>query len=166
MNHSKIEVRRCEPDDYQAIQEIFRQPKAIWGTLQVPYPSIEAWKKRTAEQEDSLYWLVASVENTVVGSLGLSLFPRSPRRRHVGELGMAVHDQWQQQGIGSALVEAAIDLADQWLNLRRLELTVYTDNAPAIKLYKRVGFENEGTLRRFAYRDGDFADAYLMARLR
>ncbi len=79
---------------------------------------------------------------------------------------MAVHDQWQQQGIGSALVEAAIDLADQWLNLRRLELTVYTDNVPAIKLYKRVGFENEGTLRRFAYRDGDFADAYLMARLR
>jgi putative acetyltransferase len=63
-------------------------------------------------------------------------------------------------------MQAAIDLADRWLNLTRLELEVYTDNEPAIRLYRRFGFVLEGTLSRFAYRDGQFVDVYAMARLR
>jgi putative acetyltransferase len=57
-------------------------------------------------------------------------------------------------------------LVDNWLNLTRLELEVFTDNEPAIKLYKKFGFTIEGTLVRFAYRDGQFVDVYTMARLR
>ncbi len=57
---------------------------------------------------------------------------------------MYEHDQWQGRGVGRALMEAAVDLADNWLSLTRLELTVFADNAPAIRLYERVGFEVEG----------------------
>ena len=63
-------------------------------------------------------------------------------------------------------MHAAINLADQWLNLTRLELTVFTDNAPAIRLYKRTGFKVEGTLKKYAYRDGQYVDAFAMARLK
>ncbi len=52
-----------------------------------------------------------------------------PRRRHVGEIGMAVRDDLQGRGVGTALMRAALDLADNWLDLARVELTVYTDNA-------------------------------------
>jgi putative acetyltransferase len=45
-------------------------------------------------------------------------------------------------------------------------LTVYVDNAPAIALYKRNGFEIEGTHREFAFRGGAFADAHAMARIK
>ena len=166
MDKQHVEIRRSEPDDYQAIQEIHSQPKAIWGTLQVPFPSAETWRKRLAEHPESLFGLVACVDEKVVGSLGLSVVTHSPRRRHVGELGMAVHDEWHGRGIGLALLKAAIDLADRWINLTRLELTVYTDNVPAIKLYEKLGFEIEGTLRQYAFRDGAFADAYSMARIR
>ncbi len=57
-------------------------------------------------------------------------------------------------------------VADDWLNLKRIELTVYTDNAPAIALYKRNGFEIEGTHRDFAFRGGSFVDAHAMARIK
>jgi putative acetyltransferase len=43
---------------------------------------------------------------------------------------------------------------------------VYTDNAAAIALYKKFGFEIEGTHRRYAFRNGEYVDAYSMAHLR
>ena len=52
------------------------------------------------------------------------------------------------------------------MNLTRLDLRVYVDNAPAIALYEKFGFEKEGTHRRFVYRDGEYVDAHVMARLR
>jgi putative acetyltransferase len=79
---------------------------------------------------------------------------------------MAVRDDWQGQGVGTALMQAAIELADQWLNLTRLELQVFVDNAPAIRLYEKFGFSIEGTLVDFAFRDGQYVDTYMMARLR
>jgi L-phenylalanine/L-methionine N-acetyltransferase len=165
MATENIVIRRSEPDDYRAIHQIFAQPRAIWGTLQIPFPSAETWKKRLAEQPENLLVLVACVDGRVVGNVGLFVQDR-PRRRHAAELGMAVHDEWQGRGVGSALIEAAIELADRWLNLARIELTVYTDNAHAIQLYEKFGFTIEGTLRRFAFRDGYFVDAHAMARLR
>jgi L-phenylalanine/L-methionine N-acetyltransferase len=98
--------------------------------------------------------------------LGVTTYPNRPRRRHVGQIGISVHDEWQGRGVGAALMRACIDLADNWLNLTRLELEVYADNEPAIRLYERFGFEHEGTLRQYAFRDGHFVDSYAMARLR
>jgi putative acetyltransferase len=80
-------------------------------------------------------------------------------------IGMGVHDEWQGKGVGTALMEAATNLADKWLNLTRLELTVFIDNQPAIHLYEKFGFETEGRLRSYAFRDGRFVDVYLMARI-
>ena len=63
-------------------------------------------------------------------------------------------------------LEALIELADNWLDLRRLELTVFADNAPAITLYERFGFAREGLHRAHAFREGTYADALAMGRLR
>ena len=64
------------------------------------------------------------------------------------------------------MMGVCLDLADNWLNLTRLDLCVYVDNSPAIVLYKKFGFDIEGTHRRFAYRNGEYVDAHVMARLR
>ena len=159
-------VRRAEPADYEAVKQIFMGPQAIWGTLQLPYPSGESWKKRIGEAPEGTYSLVVCAGDEIVGELGLHTFPNWPRRRHAGQIGMAVRDDWQGRGAGSALMQAAVDLADNWLNLTRLELEVYTDNEPAIRLYKKFGFMIEGTLLQFAYRNGEFVDVYSMARLK
>ena len=159
-------IRSTEPGDYPALQRIYASPRVIWGTLQLPFPSVEKWRKRIAEAEPGAYSLVACVADEIIGNADLFTAPNRPRRRHVGQVGMAVRDDWQGKGAGSALMQAALNLADNWLNLERIELEVYVDNEPAVRLYRKFGFTVEGTLIRYAYRDGQYVDVYAMARLR
>jgi len=161
-----ITVRRAEVRDAEAFQSTFASPGAMAGTLQLPFPSAEMWRKRIAEFPADDFLLVAEVDGDVVGNAGLHSMGRSARRRHAGYIGMSVRDDWQGKGVGSALMAAIVDLADNWIGYRRLELTVYTDNAAALALYRKFGFEVEGTLREYSLRGGRYVDAYTMARLR
>ncbi len=162
----EISIRRAEPEDYLAVYEVHRHEKAIAGTLQLPYPSVAMWRRRLAEPAEGSYNLVAVVDGRIVGMLGLQTFPLRPRRAHAGTIGICVHDDWHGKGVGSALVGAGVEMADRWLNLRRIELEVFADNEAAIRLYERFGFEREGLLRQYAFRDGRYVDAYVMSRLR
>lgn len=160
----QITVRAQEPEDIQAVTELMNQPQAIWGTLQLPFVSVAARRKRFEAVSPNETRLLAEIGGKVVGSIGLHRLEN--RRAHVGSIGMAVHDAYAGRGIGTVLMQAVVTQADRWLNLKRLELTVYDDNRPAIALYERFGFEREGTHRAFAWRDGAYVDAVAMARLR
>jgi L-phenylalanine/L-methionine N-acetyltransferase len=161
----KLIIRMAGQADAEALWRCFTAPKVVRGTLQLPYRSVESVRELLAQTGEGNYQLVAEVEGEVVGSIGMSVSAR-PRINHIGSLGMMVRDDWQGKGIGAALMQAAVELADQWLNLVRLELTVYVDNEPAIALYRKFGFEIEGTHRKTAFRDGEFVDTYTMARVK
>jgi len=156
----------AEADDCSALYDMFTSPNVFAGTLQLPYPSREYWRQRITDTDSGTYNLVAVVDGRVVGMLSIGTFPKRPRRRHAGIIGISVHDEWQGKGVGAALMRAGIDLADNWLNLMRLELEVYTDNEAAIRLYEKFGFSHEGILRQHAFRDGEYVDSAMMARLR
>jgi putative acetyltransferase len=167
MMQMTIMIRAFKMSDLDDVVELRSRPKAARGTLQLPYLSHDAVRKRYESPSPYLHSLVAEVMESgkVVGSLGLRQHSE-PRRAHSGFIGMSVHDDYQNQGVGTQLLRAAIDLADNWLNISRLELTVFVDNAPAIHLYEKHGFVKEGTLRCYAYRDGIYVDAFTMARIR
>ncbi|MBI3561604.1 MAG: GNAT family N-acetyltransferase [Gammaproteobacteria bacterium] len=160
----KYLIRQVEPGDYEALRAIYASPLAMAGTLQLPLPNAELWRKNLADQPPSTraFLLVAGTEP--VGHLGLWPLQRA-RRAHAASLGMAVRDDWHNRGVGTALLQEAVSQSDNWLHIIRLELTVYTDNAAAIHLYQKFGFIIEGTHRAYALRDGVYVDAYAMARL-
>jgi len=160
-----LQIRRAEANDCDAIYEMFTSPQVYEGTLQLPYPSREYWRKRITEG-DGCYYLVAVSGEHVLGMMSVETFPHRPRRSHAGAIGISVSEAWQGKGVGNALMKAGIDLADNWLNLKRLELEVYGDNEAAIRLYERFGFEREGVLRQHAFRNGEYVDSIMMARLR
>jgi putative acetyltransferase len=158
-------VRHAEPDDHAALHRLFSGPRVISGTLQLPFPSAQLWRQRLSEPQEGAFSLVACVDGEVVGEISLHTTPTRWRMRHVASIGMAVRDNWQGKGVGTALLQAVLDLADNWLNLTRIELRVYTDNTPAIALYEKFGFEIEGTHRGMAFRQGKYVDGYSMARV-
>lgn len=70
------------------------------------------------------------------------------------------------QGYGFEAMQLLLDFAFGELNLRRISLTVFSYNEPAIRLYERLGFVREGTYREFLVRDGEVYDMYLFGMLR
>lgn len=158
-------VRCSEPEDYEAVHLVWSFPRAMSETLGLPYAPERVWREELAGRRDDNVSIVACVHGEVVGHLSLSVYT-NPRTRYSGHFGIAVRDDWQGKGIGTELIKACVDLADNRLDLTRLDLQVYVDNEPAISLYKKFGFEIEGTHRRFAFRNGEYVDAHVMARLR
>jgi len=161
-----ITVRRAEPDDFEGFCRIYSDESAQSGTLQLPMPTRELWRKRLEETPDGHYRFVACAGAEIVGNAGLHPVAQTPRRAHALAIGIAVPGPWQGKGVGKALMGTMIDFADRWLPVTRLELTVFTDNARAIALYRRFGFEVEGTHREYALRNGRLADVLAMARLK
>jgi putative acetyltransferase len=159
-------IRRAEASDYEAFRQTFEDESTYAGTLQVPFPSSDAWKKRLEGNGPDDYVLLALVDGKVAGNAGMHSPQRSPRRAHARHVGIAVRSEYQGKGVGDALMAALVDLADNWLNVSRLELTVFTDNERAIALYRKHGFETEGTHKAYALRAGKWADVYSMARIR
>jgi putative acetyltransferase len=158
-------VRAVEPEDYPMLKAIYEQPDVLSNTLQLPFPSVQLWKDRISNQRPGTHMLIACVDDVGVGHIGLTV-DANARRRHAGYLGMGVHDDFAGRGIGELLLRSSLNMADAWLNLTRLELTVFADNERAIRLYERTGFEVEGRLRNYAFRNGSYVDALSMARLR
>lgn len=100
----------------------------------------------------------------VIGTVSLSV-PQNPRTAHCGGIGIMVDQAYQHQGVGRALMEAIIDLADNWLMLLRLELTAFADNQRAVALYEKMGFQREGLKKMAAVRDGKYMDELMMSRI-
>jgi putative acetyltransferase len=159
-----LTVRAREPGDWQEIAALLALPRVRWGTLRLPFTSAEETRKWMEKSGDGHVGIVAVLDGRLVGSADMT--PGKGRRSHVGSIGLCVHDDFHGRGVGRSLLAALVDTADNWLNLRRLELAVYVDNAPAVRLYKSFGFAVEGTRRADAFRDGAFVDSFVMARLR
>jgi len=157
-------LRAGRPEDAEALTDLANLPLYRHGTMRLPFQGVAETRRWLESQAEGQLHIVALQGDLLVGSAGLR--PNPGRRRHAAVLGLGVHDAYVGRGIGSALLRAVLDAADNWMGLTRIELTVFSDNQPAIRLYERFGFEREGVARRFAFRAGAYADADMMARLR
>ncbi|MCD7111805.1 GNAT family N-acetyltransferase [Rhizobium sp. DKSPLA3] len=157
-----LKLRAAEQRDVAGITELSNGPLYRAGTQRLPFQNEETTARWLGSNgEAASLSVVAELDGRIVGLGGLHR--QSGRRQHVAILGLGVHDDYQRQGIGVALLEALLDAAFNWLQIRRVELTVFSDNAGAIELYQRAGFRREGLLRAYAFRDGVYADVLAMA---
>lgn len=115
--------------------------------------------------EDSLNSsiFVAEINHKLLGYL-FAIGGNVKRNKHSAYIVVGIHEDYRGKGIGSLLFEEL----EQWaLNhqLHRIELTVVTRNEAGISLYKKMGFEIEGTKRDSLFIDGEYVDEYYMAKI-
>jgi putative acetyltransferase len=87
----------------------------------------------------------------------------NPRLAHRGFLGMGLVRSHRGQGLGPKLLDAALARAKTF-GLEKVELSVYTENQPAIRLYQKAGFEQEGLIRHYRKLDGVYFDCFAMGK--
>ncbi len=160
----EIKIRSIENNDYEDIAKIYSYESVINQTSQLPHGNADFWKGFYGSKANGSIELVAECDGKPVAHLGI-LMSQAPRRRHAASFGIAVHPDYQGKGVGAALLEEMIRLADNWLDLLKLELTVFTDNKIAVELYKKYDFVIEGTSRYDTFKQGKYCDSYKMSRL-
>ena len=159
-------VRRAEPGDAAALvalgSEVGREPEG-WLITSNGWRGVGDERRylRALRRYPHAAVFVAEAEGRIVGRLSLAR-DRHPASSHVADLGLMVAASYRRRGIGSALLEAAVEWARE-IGVRKLELHVFPHNEPAIRLYEGFGFEREGYRRAHYRRGGEYVDAILMA---
>jgi putative acetyltransferase len=161
----EIIIRPPQPEDKADILELYQQPEVCRTILQLPSQGKGVIEARYGPRPAGLFRFHALADGKAVGSAAI-FRPQNPRRQHLAGLGMMVHRDYWGLGIGSRLMEAILDLADNWLCLHRVYLEVNTDNPRAVALYEKFGFVIEGRHRLHAFGDGRMADSFFMGRIR
>jgi RimJ/RimL family protein N-acetyltransferase len=152
-----VEIRQSTDDDRLALAQIFATvAEERDGIATEPPVDVEARAARWTLDGDFL----AEVDGEPIGSIHVE------RSRHgFGEIGMAVLKEWRGRGVGSALLAAAIEWA-RAEGLHKLSLTVFPHNEPAIALYRKFGFVEEGRLvKQYRRQSGELWDAVQMGLL-
>ncbi|HGN1707668.1 TPA: GNAT family N-acetyltransferase [Providencia rettgeri] len=162
---NEVTIRRATLSDVPAITQMHADYSAYANTLQLPYPTEKTWEARLGENNPLVTQFVATIDDTVVGLLVIHQ-PNQIRRRHVATFGITVSEAHQGKGIGSQLMQVMVDYCDNWLNVHRIELEVFAANGNGVGLYEKFGFKQEGRMRDYAFRDGQYVDAVMMSRIK
>jgi RimJ/RimL family protein N-acetyltransferase len=166
-NNLWLTLRRAEPRDAEKVlaylNQVAGESENITfgpGEFELSVEEERAFLRQTTESPTSLY-VIAEIAGEIAGTLSFNAGKR-PRLQHAGEFGMTVLRRYWNLGIGSRMLAYLIDWARETGTIRKINLRVRVDNLPAIHLYEKYGFVQEGRLTREFYLHGQFVDVYIM----
>lgn len=161
-----MEIRLIEPSDTKKFVEFYEElAKETDYLMFTPEETSKAEDKEEdfiKKYNDYKQVFVAVDDDKIVGYLGLKRSHLS-KLKHVAKFTVGVLNDHQKQGIATKLIE----FAEKWAKeegIHRLEITVITENKPAIALFEKTGFEREGTRKGAVNMDDDFYDEFFMAK--
>jgi RimJ/RimL family protein N-acetyltransferase len=166
-----ITIREAQPTDADQLISMLKDlseepglyialsPGEVTLTVEQEQKIIEEYRT-----SDNSVLLVAESQGQVIGVLTCKGGTRR-LTRHAATLGMSVHKQWRNKGVGGLLLERVIAWAKSTGVVSRIELFVFARNEMAVHLYEKYGFVPEGRRRRAICRDGEYFDDLIMALL-
>lgn len=153
MSGVEITLREAVPDDAAEVLELMKQLEQETDFLVLDEIGMQLTPELLAlnladiyESENNLL-LLAIADGKLIGSASVKA-AADDHVAHIGEVGISILKSYWGVGLGSALLGEVIEWAKLGGVIRRLELTVQQRNARAIHLYRKFGFEREGTMTR------------------
>jgi [ribosomal protein S5]-alanine N-acetyltransferase len=162
-------LRRPEPADLELLHEYKNDPElaGMLGGFSLGYSmtDLREWMEFHRQRKDEVLWAIVAAESGIcAGHLGLY---QVDHRIRMAEFAILIGDRsaWGK-GLGRACTSFALEYGFNELNLNRIHLSVLTTNERAIRMYRAVGFREEGVLRQAQFKNGRYVDVLLMSVLR
>lgn len=167
MGPDATSIRSARPEDAPLLAAAERAIASVPGRLASRPEEIvdDAFRAMIQRLDDGTRgkYLVAERAGAIVGHALLEPLPLAVTS-HVVRLTIAVHEGHQHQGVGGALMNALLDWARSNPRIEKVELQVRASNAPAVALYRSLGFVEEGRkTRRLKIGPSEYIDDIYMA---
>lgn len=164
----KIYLRAFNSADEEMIARLENHPDPR-STLFYAFPAtVEQIREKTARyltDPNTIVFTICSTEqNSALGQCALFRIDWVGRMA-IFYIGIAEKSNWSK-GYGSQATNLMINYAFDTLNLNRIQLHVAVENEAAVKVYKKCGFQIEGTLRQAMFHDGHYSDFFVMGILK
>jgi len=153
---AQFTVRPATVGDARAMAELFAAVAEERNGI-ASEPPVDLAERTTRFAATIAGSLVAVDDDQVIGMIHVEV-----SRHGFGEIGMLVDREWRGRGVGSALIQAAIDWA-RGHGLHKLSLEVFAHNTAAIALYRKCGFVEEGyRVKHYRRVSGELWDSLVM----
>jgi RimJ/RimL family protein N-acetyltransferase len=162
---SLVRLRPREEDDLPGLKELFNDPDVLAGlmaTFPQPLQGIRDWMNATRADRNAIYFVIEGPDGEPVGVCSLESVDERARS---AELGIWVGKPFWGRGFGTDATRVLCRFGFAHMNLQRITLHVYETNPRARRVYERIGFVHEGTLRRDQFLGGRYIDVHVMGLL-
>lgn len=118
----------------------------------------------SGEADKRKVYLFAECDNKIVGASSIEI--GKWRKNHIGKFGIIVSKEYRGIGLGAYLMSEIIKLAKKELSPKPkiIQLEVYTNNKPALYLYKKLGFKIVGKIPKQIQYKGKLISEFIMIR--
>ncbi|MBA2692137.1 MAG: GNAT family N-acetyltransferase [Rubrobacter sp.] len=165
----RVELRRHERQNFPLYEKWYADPE-IWrltswrSSPMKPSETRKLFEDRELSGADDSFAIHVKGERDPIGVIGLMNISDANTS---ADLSIIVgHPDDRQRGYGAEAIEVMLRHGFHELGLNRVGLSVFAFNEDAMSTYEKLGFEEEGRLRRAIKRDGSFHDAILMSVLK
>lgn len=152
-NGTVIKIRKLEKGDLSRVVDILNNSA---DKLSQDRYTLEGVRKILS---NGTHFYVAKVEGTIVGCISLKKLPG--KMSHVGCIGITVDEPYRRKGIGTTLLKTIFEISRK-IGLKKLTTEVMKNNAPAIKMFAKLGSEREGVLKRHIRVEDEYVDLICM----
>lgn len=169
LNGDRVLLRGVEAQDLDLLAE-WRNAPENWQHFFNPRPVCRAgqaaWLEGVIKDPSRLFLVIVErASSTLIGSIGLDHIDSFNQSAEMGNV-LIGNPQFRGAGLAREATELLLDLAFSRLNLRRIYLYVFAGNPAALRLYRSLGFEQEGLLKEACFSEGEFRDVLLMSLLK
>lgn len=164
-NNQKLIIKKaCESDAERFLKyfnKVGEETDFLGFGAEGPGVTLEEEKEIFKNSTSKNFFLIAELEGKIVGSCSISTNEKRLRSLHFGELGIVVLKDYWGLGIGYYLMLTTIQLSKE-AGLRKINLDTRIDNMKAISLYKKLGFKEEGIIKKGTFINNKFYDLFIM----
>lgn len=169
LNIDNLRIRRIESNDASFLTDLRSDfdVNSMLGHFIFPTEESQAeWIKLISKNTECMYFILEKNEKDSSISIGIIRVNHIDYINRSCSVGGDIAADFRGKGYGKTMFKIIFELCFNYLNMHRLWLHVLENNTKAIKLYKKVGFTEEGLQRQAVFRKGKYLDYIMMSILR